>query len=982
MSAKTSAATRCEGLRERKPKQANSESPSGGSENNTLRDTLHEGDDDKEHWSIGSKTIGRTPDGTLFTVPQTHDMVSQLMDPRQPKNFSDVIVLAVLGLHVLALYLLPASLERPIFAVIFLFWRGCYNIGIGYLLRIQSNHRRIVAWAKKSNLFEHPSTGRNPRPWLYNLIKSELETKIPEDYEFEEAPIEYNTWLLFRRVVDLILMCDFTSYCLFAVACSGRPEGEGIIMLLVRWVGGIFLVGFNVWVKLDAHRVVKDYAWYWGDFFYLIDQALTFDGVFEMAPHPMYSVGYAGYYGISAIAASYNVLFISIIAHAGQFAFLVCIENPHIDKTYNPPPPRKRDVQPSPSDIKLANATAARAEGLEIPDQNNFVEKLPSLATSPPSVHNLLGMGNIDLFRITDVSVLLLQLCVTIITVVSPSTPIYGYLFVLNAVLWRLWYTVGLGIILDRQSNDKIWTRHFLKFGEGTEEAWKQWKGIYHISMNMCWLSFIAATWKMYSWPSSWNADNTLLMHIIGLTLVALQVWTAVSVYQSLGEFGWFFGDFFFDHNQKLTYNGIYRYLNNPERIIGLMGLWGAVFLTRSMAIFFLALLSHVLSLCFIHLVEKPHMQKLYGRHLRPEAGLTKSLRRSLPPPLKNLQGSVDKVLSETSHFVEEFLDAARPKLAAGVSTIVRDTTALFSQYPTRITVTRLAPDLAGFNPRDYSIDIEGTAISPLALNERSTGKEGVTARFPRERTDEYEPLIFEYGAPINVKWRAPENHSKGDWVGLYMIADNASREVTKVSSAGRWVATVPHEYEETPADSGILIANQPVPGAKRADGTAYDCVRGEMIFEGDKLWWTQGVFEFRYHHDGKHNVMAISLPFEVRIGRFDEDDTVMDNNGLLRSAVEEALLPVVRNCFDRDPEIAPNSVEESFGSLVERDGKYAKRVVYAVHQMFALELAPGVVAADGNVRKLAWRICVAKQALAPYSMSHSKGAATPIDEK
>ncbi|KAL3418505.1 phosphatidylethanolamine N-methyltransferase [Phlyctema vagabunda] len=925
------------------------------------------------------KTFGRTPDGTIFTVPQTHDMVSQLLDPRQPKNLSDAIVLAILGLHILALYALPSSLKQPVFAIIFLFWRGCYNVGIGYLLNIQSNHRRLISWAKKWSLFENPSTGKNPRPWLYQLIKSELETKIPEDYTFEKAPLEYNTWLVFRRVVDLILMCDFTSYCLFAIACASRPSGEGFLMCIARWSTGLVLVAFNLWVKLDAHRVVKDYAWYWGDFFYLIDQELTFDGVFEMAPHPMYSVGYAGYYGISMMAASYNVLFISIIAHAAQFAFLVYIENPHIEKTYNPPPPRKREDNPSVTEIEHANASAAHREGIDYIAPTKKTTPLAPVK-QPSPVHNLMGFGNIDFHRITDVTVILLQVYMLLLTVLTPSTFQYQAFFVLNAVAWRLWYSLGLGLILDRQSNKKMWTRHFVKYGEDTEEAWRQWKGMYHLSMTMCYASFMAATWKMYSLPADWGYGLVLLRHVVGAGLVSLQVWTAVSIYESLGEFGWFFGDFFFDHAPKLTYSGIYRYLNNPERIIGLAGIWGAFLVTGSKVIFFLALLSHILTFAFIQFIEKPHMQKLYGRNLRPEAGLSKTIRTSMPPPLQKWHGSVDKVLGETTHFVEEFLDSARPMLAAGVSTIVRDTSALFSQYPARITLTRLAPDLAGFNPKDYSVTFEGTNSTALARSERATMKEGQTARLPLERNQDYNPLIFEYGAPIKVKWTAPACHSKKDWVGLYMVADSASREITRVTSAGRWVATVPNEYESTTADQGILVSDQLVTGAKSDDGS--DLVQGEMVFEGDKLWWTHGVFEFRYHHDGKHNVMAISLPFEIRIGRFDEEDVEVDDNGLILGAVEAALLPVVRNCFDRDPDIAPSTIDQSFGSLVERDGKYARRVVFAVHQMFGIEFAPSVVLADGNVQRLAWRICNAKQVLAPYSMSHSKGTSTPTGEK
>jgi len=214
--------------------------------------------------------------------------------------------------------------------------------------------------------------------------------------------------------------------------------------------------------------------------------------------------------------------------------------------------------------------------------------------------------------------------------------------------------------------------------------------------------------------------------------------------------------------------------------------------------------------------------------------------------------------------------------------------------------------------------------------------------------------------------------------VGLYMVADNASRDVTRVASNGRWIATNRGVYDSTRPDQGILISDKLIPAKNRKDGEKNDCYYGEMEFSGDKIWWTSGVFEFRYHHDGKHNVMAISLPFEIRIARFDEEDVEVDANGLIRGAVETALLPVVRNCFDRDPEIAPSTVDESFGSLVERDGKYAKRVVFAVHQMFGIELAPEVVQADGNVKNLAWRICNAKKVLAPYSMSPSKGRNTP----
>lgn len=886
-------------------------------------------------------------------------MVSQLLSPSEPKNLSDLLVLLILILHGLLLWVLPSPLRVPVFAGIFLFWRAGYNIGIGYLLQMQSQQKLLVRWAQKSKIFVNPTTGRNPHPKLFHFIKRELETKIAKDYKFEDAPLEYNTWLVFRRIVDLILMCDFVSYMLFALACGHKPVGESLIATSARWTAGILLFLFNLWVKLDAHRVVKDFAWYWGDFFYLIDQELTFDGVFEMAPHPMYSIGYVGFYGISLMAASYKVLFISIIAHAAQFVFLVWVENPHIERTYNSPPPRQRMSDDNVSSQKRPTS------------QRSNTDLMPPLTTNgqPPSTHNLLGIHNLDFYRVTDSSVFIILSLIACLTFMTPSTPFYKTFFVGGAILCRLWYSVGIGYVLNRQSEKKNWTRHFVKFGESQGEAWRQWKGTYHLSMTLCYASFVAASWKMYSLPQDWTHQWALLRHIIGLGLVALQLWVSVSIYEQLGEFGWFFGDFFFDQSPKLTYGGIYRFLNNPERVLGLAGVWGVALLAHNTAIFCVALLSHLLSLGFIQFVERPHMQKLYGGHLRQDAGLVRTLRRSLPPPLREWQDGMDRVLGETFDHVEDFLDSTRPKLAAGINTIVKDTKDLFQKYPARINITRLESEVVGFNPKDYKLEIDGTPASALAETERSSDKEALQARTPPERTSEYKTLLFEYGAPITVKWTAPANHGKKDWVGLYMITDNGSRRVTKISSSGRWIATNPSVYDAQTSEVGLIDSDLPV---STGSSSSSNLVTGTMIFSGDKLWWTQGAFEFRYHHNGSHNVMAISLPFEVRIPRSVDyelqtlsfNDSTSSSDNIVRRSIETALLPVVQNCFDRDPDIAPRSPSESFGALVERDGKFARRVVYAIQMMFGIEFAPEVVKADGKVSNLAWRIWEAKKVL------------------
>ncbi|KAF9074375.1 phosphatidylethanolamine N-methyltransferase [Rhodocollybia butyracea] len=270
---------------------------------------------------------GKTPNGEVFRVPTTHDVLT-LFNPAYPKSHFDILSLALLGSQILLYFMFPRHISQIFFLFYFAFWRAAYDAGLGWVLTKQSKRKWIEKQVQKFGWMD-----AKQRPKVRNWVRAQLAGKMGKDYSFDELPMQYNTWLLFRQAVDIILLNDFVAYCMFAFACFRVPEGLSNFVHVMRWVGGLALIGFNLWVKTEAHAVVKDYGWYWGDCFFQRG-ALVFDGVFELAPHPMYSVGYAGYYGLSLISGSYAVLFVSLAAHAAQFAFLVFFENPHIERLY------------------------------------------------------------------------------------------------------------------------------------------------------------------------------------------------------------------------------------------------------------------------------------------------------------------------------------------------------------------------------------------------------------------------------------------------------------------------------------------------------------------------------------------------------------------------------------------------------------------------------------------------------------------------
>jgi phosphatidylethanolamine N-methyltransferase len=370
----------------------------------------------------------------------------------------------------------------------------------------------------------------------------------------------------------------------------------------VVYAVGLILIVTSTFSKMLSHDIIGYYAWFWGDFFFKIDKTLKFDGIFEVFPHPMYTVGYAWMYGSAMISGSFQVLALTMFSHLMQMGFLGYVEDPHIQRTYG---------------VEFEKSKSTHHENIFI-------------------IHNF------DPFRASDwmmVIILVLFVVTTIICggVLGMEPLVSENYFIGTALLTTVLGKLGIAFLLYKQGKTRFWTSHFLKAGMSKEKAFDEWKRIQNLADNLVILSFLVLSWRMFQWPEMAHVLLNRWVYVCGflffLIMIGVSYWSADECYSALGDYGWFYGDFFLlskdsDGGEGYVARGIYRYFSHPDIVFGKFWLYALALVCGSSDVAAIAMINHALSLAQLITIEEPHMQRIYQRKIKRSGGVMDTLKK------------------------------------------------------------------------------------------------------------------------------------------------------------------------------------------------------------------------------------------------------------------------------------------------------------------------------------------------------------------
>lgn len=532
---------------------------------------------------------GVVSNGKTFRFPDTMSVATALTTLASLKRPGAIIWVGIpFIMSVVALILLLNNTSVWFFVLQHIVWRLGYNAGIGYILYSQSQTQKFQKFYSRVI----------KKPWVKWFLESSVIFTDHSEFRVKDYPEEFGAWMLFRQVENVILANDLTSYAILFVVCVVKNiEALWQFSALPSVMLGVFSVWFALWSKVDAHRVLSEFAWYWGDFFFLVKKEVAFDGIFQMFPHPMYTVGYAFIYGLPLISNSFILFWVGVFAHACQMLFLVFVEEPHIQKVY------------------CSASTPAQLEEKRKAKKILYgeIEGDPAYFDTDESVF----LYNISFSRTKDM-VLTVVICIHVALYVLASLPVS--FFIGEFLFWVFLLYGVLSYILHLQGKSKWLTRRL----SSPQKAFAVWKMLYNLCGTMTYISFFTCALLFYS--SEGLFARLIRNHVFFVDLVwlmfAINVYYYGSCFSTTGKYGFYYADFFIEEMKpKLTYDGIYRYFSYPQLFVGVGFYYAFGILSASCTIVVLAAIVHAALAASTMLVEKPHLYAV-DKNARADGGL------------------------------------------------------------------------------------------------------------------------------------------------------------------------------------------------------------------------------------------------------------------------------------------------------------------------------------------------------------------------